>query len=551
MLSDIAFPARFRTRLKAAWALGRRGEPDRAASLAKRILERARGAADRETIAFAHQQLAWFGFQTSRLEEGSAHIHAARQIWQDLRQADGLAWTAAMQAWLLLEAGLTDEAGQGGVEALRLAREPGVRPSTLCFATNVLGVVFWYSSQLERALELCEQAVAQARDLGDPIVLGWWLINLAGVHADRAIRARREGDAALQGQATELALTLNDEAIALAETAGDAWGLRLGLCNAAEYLCTAERTEEALRYLGRHEQAGGELGPRSLGHFLYTKAQVLIQMCRFEEALHVCEAALVVAERTENVTSAHFALRYLSEIHELNGRHDLALAYFKRFHEAFGLFTSEKAQRRARIAEIHYETNRYRELADKAEAQVAALARTLLLDPLTGIANRRAFDELMTACAARERGFAIAMVDLDHFKQINDRFSHLVGDEVLRRVADILSASCGPGDHAARLGGEEFALVIDSEDPAGTRRLCETVRQRIEGADWAAIHPDLRVTMSIGLADCPPREDVQAGIARADARLYAAKAAGRNRVVWLDGLDRREAERRRRQSHAA
>ncbi|MGV8951869.1 MAG: GGDEF domain-containing protein [Cypionkella sp.] len=151
-----------------------------------------------------------------------------------------------------------------------------------------------------------------------------------------------------------------------------------------------------------------------------------------------------------------------------------------------------------------------------------------MLDPLTGIANRRSFDHILTRLEGSP--YALAIVDLDFFKAINDRFSHQVGDAVLVRVARIMVDQIGAHGHAIRLGGEEFALVFPDAAIATASVFCEAVRRAIAATEWSDIAEGLRVTVSIGLA---------AGTGElmgvADRRLYSAKGQGRDRVVAFDG----------------
>lgn len=163
------------------------------------------------------------------------------------------------------------------------------------------------------------------------------------------------------------------------------------------------------------------------------------------------------------------------------------------------------------------------------------LLEAALRDPLTGVYNRRHFDERMQAefAAARRHGtpLSLLVIDVDHFKQINDRFTHAVGDQVLRLIATILQANTRSSDIVARYGGEEFAIVSTEIPPTEALALAERIRERIERYPWNEIDPDLRVTISVGLDSNTSRETVGSMLAAADERLYEAKRAGRNRVV--------------------
>lgn len=124
----------------------------------------------------------------------------------------------------------------------------------------------------------------------------------------------------------------------------------------------------------------------------------------------------------------------------------------------------------------------------------------------------------------------VALADIDDFKRINDRFSHAVGDEVLKTIAAPFRGALRDGDLAARVGGEEFAFIFPEADERGARAVCERLREEVAGHDWHALHPGLRVTLSVGLACDAGVENAERLLARGDARLYAAKCAGKNRV---------------------
>ncbi len=520
------YPEGLHPELDRSSQIGRRGDPELALRHALAVRE---ATTDEACVAAASQQMAWFCFQLGDVEQGLTHAYFAREIWRKRDDAVGQAWAGAIHAWLLLEAGLTAEATEDALAALGHAERAGDLP-TLAFATNVLGVIFWYCKQLERALDLCQQAVNVARQVGDPSALSWWLINLAGVHSEFGYRADRAGDGAGRTAALGIALAINQEAIVLAESQGDIWCQRLGLCNAAEYLAADGRTE-AVEAIERCERLPGPVARRSTGHYLYTKAQVLIRLERLQEALPVCQQALELSEAAKAPDVMAYALRYLSEIYERLGQFEQALACFKRFHDTHSILAAETTQRHARIAEIRYQVNKFRVMADAEQRRADRLAVAASHDPLTGIANRRRFDEALLRLATKNTPYAIAMIDLDHFKRVNDRFSHQIGDEVLKRVAAVLKDACRSDDLVARLGGEEFAILIDAADAQGARRFCLALRKSLTAVAWNEVHAGLRVTASIGVATNLEAAGPQAVLALADARLYNAKLSGRDRVI--------------------
>jgi len=161
------------------------------------------------------------------------------------------------------------------------------------------------------------------------------------------------------------------------------------------------------------------------------------------------------------------------------------------------------------------------------------------VDGLTGLYNHRHFQEIMDGELSRigrhqQHALSLLILDLDHFKQVNDRYGHQAGDAVLRACADTLRACLRGEDMAARYGGEEFAVVLPDTGPDQAQALAERVRKALGAAVIAVGGEDIRITVSIGVAGCLPGEqpdNKKALIEAADRALYEAKRAGRNRVV--------------------
>ena len=178
---------------------------------------------------------------------------------------------------------------------------------------------------------------------------------------------------------------------------------------------------------------------------------------------------------------------------------------------------------------------RFAEMAERTQAlraELEAARREAESDALTGLPNRRGFDRALAAALAGRGPAFLLMLDIDHFKAVNDRHGHAVGDLVLAEVAATLRACLRPADTAARLGGEELAVVLDGATPEAAGAFAETLRQAIAASgvlveDGA---PAVRVTASLGIARALPGEDARALFERADRLLYEAKQAGRNRV---------------------
>jgi diguanylate cyclase len=184
----------------------------------------------------------------------------------------------------------------------------------------------------------------------------------------------------------------------------------------------------------------------------------------------------------------------------------------------------------------------------QAEKQIAAQAADLRsyetearTDSLTGLANRRAFDDELgrrfSEWQRRHTPFSLLILDIDHFKKFNDSHGHLAGDEVLRNVGTVLVKTARQMDLACRYGGEEFAVVLPGTDIQEARVAAERFREAIESAVVRFDDKSLSVTASIGVARVADSDEVAQLIRRADEALYKSKAAGRNCGHWHDGTE--------------
>jgi diguanylate cyclase (GGDEF)-like protein len=180
---------------------------------------------------------------------------------------------------------------------------------------------------------------------------------------------------------------------------------------------------------------------------------------------------------------------------------------------------------------------RIKALTDALERATRRLSELADTDGLTGIPNRRSFEDLYATEFERARRYhrplAVLLVDVDHFKRVNDTHGHPAGDVALRAVAETLVAALRTCDRVARYGGEEFAVIAPETPPEGGRLLGERLRTRVESTEVPGPAGPLRLTISVGAAGWPGNgEPNRAALLKAaDEALYAAKSAGRNRVI--------------------
>jgi diguanylate cyclase (GGDEF)-like protein len=218
-----------------------------------------------------------------------------------------------------------------------------------------------------------------------------------------------------------------------------------------------------------------------------------------------------------------------AQLYAATGRYREAYEEYRLFHAESQALQSAQREARARTLQAVFETEearresiRFRELANR--------------DALTGLYNRRYVDDQLALVLERaaENGapLSVGLVDLDHFKRINDTLSHATGDLVLQQVAGLLTAAAAEDAIAVRLGGEEFLLILPGIDADEAVRRCEQLCLAIAAHPWQPVTGDLPVTASVGVTTVVDgRSTSSALVAEADRNLYAAKRAGRNRVV--------------------
>jgi diguanylate cyclase (GGDEF)-like protein len=301
-------------------------------------------------------------------------------------------------------------------------------------------------------------------------------------------------------------------------------------------------------------RTGDYAAARKMMDRLLQDGKTLDENVRFQLLVHRSEVAAAVGNHEE---AKHFALQAQQRFYEGWGAKAQATALSDEMRMARALGQLDRAlelQRHYYCWLIQNEYIAFDARLEELTAAVTAQAMQLQIfeleqrnarlsktfgdlrdqartDPLTGVLNRRGAEQVFSSLQMEQQAFALAMIDLDHFKRVNDEHSHIVGDQVLRQAAALLSGALRDQDFFARYGGEEFIALIRTNGAEEATAIAERLRKCVAEFDWSAVLPGLKLSVSVGVALVHPGDSFESAVVRSDTLLYNAKNDGRNRVI--------------------
>jgi diguanylate cyclase (GGDEF)-like protein len=295
----------------------------------------------------------------------------------------------------------------------------------------------------------------------------------------------------------------------------------------------AEAEQTLLACIDQHNN-GSQDDADALPEYLLTLARAQRGLGAYARAQHSLNASRRLCVERE---LGHVLVRVhqeQAELHAARGEFAEAFAAHKEFFDAYNRQHSMQREAQARTRQVMFETAEARQEAERFREQARR-------DPLTGLHNRRYLNEQLPGLIESDPDLTVAIVDLDHFKRINDQLSHDVGDQVLTRVAKLLETeltAIAPDGFVCRLGGEEFLMVLPGVPVERAVARFDEVRRTVRGFAWETITSGIPITVSIGVAGvgdaATPTQPALLSIA--DRHLYAAKHGGRDRVVYARAL---------------
>lgn len=443
------------------------------------------------------------------------------------------------------------------IKQLEIARELG-DPLTEASALNNIGLVYLEMGDDGNALDYFQKSLDLYTADGRTDYVGNPLLNIGIIH-----RHHKRYD---------LALDCLNRSLAARREQQDKHGEALVWHNIGGVHYEKDELSSAAESYQRCIEIARECGDRRIeADAMLKQSQVKGRQGLTAAAFDQLQRAQELIDQTGSAKLLPALYRVYGELFERTEDYQRALDYFKKYITIQGEQNSKQVEERLRGLRTSFEADQTRKqneiyrlknieltranqelgqlnrmihkgeeyrfkLMEQVAAQAQDLERLAKLDGLTGLYNRRYLDEALAREFARAKRYhdplAVAMLDIDHFKQVNDTVSHHAGDEVLKIIAEILKANCRTVDLVARYGGEEFVMAFPNTGAEAAAMVCERICSAVEHFFWNRISKELRVTVSVGLSDETSLPNHEKLLSAADARMYRAKEQGRNRVIW-------------------
>jgi diguanylate cyclase (GGDEF)-like protein len=569
-----------------AWEL-RRQDSSRALTLAQEALALALSLDYNKGVAYSLLAKAFALFRLAKLPEARSCAEEAKGYFETLEDKPG-----SLKAWNTL--GIVYGESGDLLGALRAF----LQVDTLCKdiadkrgeadALNNIANVHAYLGDFVSALDFHFQSLAVCESHPYPEARTSALLNLGVIYHDmgqyrEALEYYLKGLEGAQGEPFLHALALrnigrshqklsqNDlarsyfmQSLGLSQESSDPIGISNILDNLAILAMSLGQGSEAEEYLQQSLQLKLEAGDtRGQSETFVLLGQLSLQEGKLDEAKTHLKAALAITEQVGNKVEKYQAHQHLSNVYKVQGNYREALESFQAYSQLREAMLNETSAQHLQSLRVQFEVSQsarekeiFRlknvELADKnaklnslnAALQQANLEKSRLVaelerqakeDALTGLYNRRYFDDVFARAFTQSQRLAtplsVAISDIDNFKLVNDRFSHQMGDLVLRTVAKIMKETVRDIDTVARYGGEEFVVLLPAANAESAKAVCERLRSAVESYPWHTLNPELKITLSVGVSDDLDVANSERMMALADDNLYKAKRAGKNQIV--------------------
>ena len=519
--------------LRSAHAALDRGDVRLGRESSQKVLKAAEALNHRHFEAKALLCLAHCDRMLSRYRRAHRASQRAAHAFQLLGDTSGEVMALTTHAFVSINLGRNEEAVEAALLSVRLSQFLEKDEHSV-LSYNALGVAYYWSHSFEKAeqalhtaIQIAARAAPRLRTF-QPRVNQWWTevirvfyerYYVGELPALEQMRALREGIIALiaAGDAGSAATGthVTTEAVLLFGLALDqCWHGRIG---------QAKLDVDALA--GWARRYGTVTWLSALEHWV--RAEIAWVQGDWPTAMQSAARMIDIAVEVEHEQVACLGHLLSSQIHVAQGQNGEALDELRRLRLREQLIRSDGLETREKVVEWQVDLRQGQQRVQRLEITSRQLEKLSLEDTLTGIPNRRNF-ELYAGALLRnglERGqpTCLALIDVDQFKLINDKFSHQVGDAVLRQIAQILKSHVRELDMAARLAGDEFVIVFKNAELRVAQQVCTRIGNAVRDFDWSATAKGLHTSISIGVAAAEPGDTVQTLTHRSDGAMYQHK----------------------------
>jgi len=519
--------------LKGAHAALDRGDVREGREFSQRILKEAEASGHRHFEARALLCLAHCDRMLSRYRRAHRASQRAAQLFQLLGDASGEVMALTTHAFVSINLGRNEEAVEAALLSVRLSQFLEKDEHSV-LSYNALGVAYFWSHSFEKAEQALRTAIQIAERATPPLstfqprVNQWWTevirvfyerYYVGALPALDRLRSLREaiitvmasGDRTGTGPGTHV----TTEAVLLFGLALDqCWHGRIGQARLdVDALATWARRYGTVTWLSALNS--------------WVRAEIAWAQQDWPEAQQHAAHMIDIAVEVEHEQLACLGHLLASQLHVAQGHNGEALDELRRLRLREQLIRSDGLDTREKVVEWQVDLRQRQQSVDRLEVTSRQLEKLSLEDTLTGIPNRRSFElyaaELLRVGMERGQPPCVALIDVDRFKQINDQFSHQVGDAVLKHIGHILKSHVREEDMAARLAGDEFVIVFKNAELRIAQQVCARIQAAVRSFDWPSIAPGLESSISVGVAVALPGDSVESLTHRSDQAMYAEK----------------------------
>lgn len=513
------------------------GQGQPALAQAQAALQLAQACADDRACAEALLLVACIELRLlGHFDAALADAQRAVAHFQQLTDVDGECRALSTQAIAASRLGCYEMAVDSALLAVKLSDQPRATAEQV-MAYHALGIAMFSGKCFVEASNAYQRAIALAQRCEPPLNAFELHSDLAATESFRYMAERNAGGSRLSLDMLEIHVNHCLAQLARADVqkhiapASHTNNLLILALTQVHLLTWRRQLDEAEQQLGQLRARNQALQrPWLLAATEWGHAELALARGDLDQALARVQAMVAVADEHHHEGLLGIGLQMLAYVCERRQELPAALRALRQLQQHEQRARSQSLKGRLDVIERQVDLRHKAQQLQRLEHDTRLYQRLAMEDGLTGLANRRQLETVLQAALALPGGapdsaapVCLALIDIDRFKQVNDRHSHQTGDAVLCAIAQLMRTHTRDSDLPARLAGDEFVILLRDPDLAQARRVCRRLQAAVRSHDWAALAPGLQVSISVGLAAAEAGDTLVSLMQRADARMYADK----------------------------